>query len=322
MREITYREAIREALREEMKLDKSVVLFGEDVALHGGAFRVTQGLWQEFKDQVFNTPLSEAAIAGMAVGSALTGIRPIAEIMYIDFSTIAMDQIVNQAAKIRYMFGGKAKLPLVIRMPSGGGISNAAQHSQSLESWFVHVPGLKVVMPSTPYDVKGLLKTAIRDDNPIIFIEHKVLYNAKGFVPEEEYLIPLGKADVKREGKDVTVVATSMMVHKAIKAAEILAKDGIDIEIIDPRTLVPLDEDTIINSVKKTGKMVVVHEACVRCGIGAEITSIVVEKAFDYLDASVKRVGSMDVPIPYCPVLEKEVIPDEEDIINAVKSIC
>lgn len=323
MKEITYREAVRESIREEMKRDKNVVLFGEDVACHGGAFKVSEGLWKEFgNEQVTNTPLSEAAIAGMAIGSALTGIRPIAEIMYIDFITIAMDQIVNQAAKIRYMFGGKAKLPLVIRTQGGGGRSNAAQHSQSLEVWFVHIPGLKVVMPSTPYDVKGLLKTSIRDDNPIIFIEHKMLYNIKGPIPEEEYLIPLGKADIKRQGKDVTVVATSMMVHKALKAAEILAKDGIDIEIIDPRTLVPLDEDTIINSVKKTGKMVVVHEACVRAGIGAEITSIVVEKAFDYLNSPIKRVGSLDVPTPYCPILEREVIPDEEDIINAVKDIC
>ena len=319
---VSYAEAIREALREEFLRDETVVLFGEDVGLHGGAFAATKGLWSEFgDDRIFDTPLSEAAIAGMAVGAALTGFRPIAEIMYSDFITIAMDQIVNQAAKIRYMFGGKAKLPLVIRTAGGGGRGNAAQHSQSLESWFVNVPGLKVVMPSTPYDVKGLLKTCIRDDNPVIFLEHKVLYNMAGEIPEEEYLIPLGKGDIKREGKDVTLVATSMMVHKALKAASQLQEEGIDVEVIDPRTLVPLDKELIIDSVKKTSKLVVVHEAPVRGGVGAEIVSIVVNEAFDYLDAAPERVGAMDCPIPYEASLEAKVIPGEEDIINAVRKV-
>lgn len=324
MTEKTFAEALREAIKEEFLRDENVVLFGEDVGFHGGAFGVTKGLWDEFGDkQLFDTPLSEAAIAGTAVGAAMTGLRPIAEMMYLDFITIAMDQVVNQAAKIRYMFGGKAKLPLVIRTPGGGGRGNAAQHSQSLEAWFVHVPGLKVVMPSTPYDAKGLLKTAIRDDNPVIFIEHKLLYGTiHQDIPSDEYLIPFGKGDIKREGRDVTVVATSLMVHKALKAADELLKDGISAEIVDPRTLVPLDKDIIINSVKKTGRLVVVHEAPVRAGIGAEIIALVTGEAFEYLDAPPRRVGSLDCPIPYEMELEKEVIPDEEDIINAVKSIC
>src|SRR3990172_1211463 len=261
MRKITYREAVREALREEMTRDARVFLLGEDIAEFGGSYKVTEGLLGEFgRERVRNTPLSEAAIIGSALGAALMGMRPIAEIMYIDFTAIAMDQIVNQVAKVKYMFGGKAKVPLVIRTQGGTGRSSAAQHAQSLEAWFVHIPGLKVVMPSTPYDAKGLLKSAIRDDNPVIFIEHKLLYTMKGEVPEEEYLIPLGKAEVKREGRDVTIVAYSRMVHVALAAAEKLATDGIEAEVVDLRTLAPMDEAAILGSVKKTNRLVIVQE--------------------------------------------------------------
>ncbi|MBI3989497.1 MAG: alpha-ketoacid dehydrogenase subunit beta [candidate division NC10 bacterium] len=322
MREITYREAVREALREEMRRDPSVFLLGEDIAEFGGSYKVTQGLLDEFgPERVRNTPISEAAIVGAALGAALVGMRPVAEIMYVDFMAIAMDQIVNQMAKIRYMFGGKAKAPAVIRTQGGTGRSSAAQHAQSLEAWFVHVPGLKVVQPSTPYDAKGLMKASIRDDNPVIFLEHKLLYAEKGLVPEEEYVIPLGKADIKRPGKDVTVVATSRMVLKALNAAKDLEQEGIDVEIIDPRTLTPLDEDTILESVKKTGKLVVVHEAVRRCGIGAEIAATVAEKAFDYLDAPVKRVTALDTPMPFNPKLEAFVTPDEDKIKRAIREL-
>jgi pyruvate/2-oxoglutarate/acetoin dehydrogenase E1 component len=321
--DITFAEAIREALREELHKDEKVVIFGEDIGRHGGAFGVTKGLLDEFgEERIKDTPLSEAAIVGTAVGAAMTGLRPVAEIMYSDFVTIAMDQIVNQAAKIRYMFGGKVRLPLVIRMACGGGRGNAAQHSQSLEAWFVHVPGLKVVVPSTPYDAKGLLKAAIRDDNPVIFMEHKCLYHSvKEEVPEEEYLIPFGKADVKKKGRDITVVATSMMVHKTLKAAAVLAEEGIDAEVVDPRTLFPLDETAIMDSVKRTRHLVVVHEAPVRGGVGGEIVSMVTAKAFDYLDAPPVRVGSLDCPIPYEQSLEAAVLPDEGRIVRAVKEV-
>lgn len=322
MREITYREAIREALREEMRRDPSVFLLGEDIAEFGGSYKVTQGLLDEFgPERVRNTPISEAAIVGAALGAALVGMRPVAEIMYVDFMGIAMDQIVNQMAKIRYMFGGKARVPTVIRTQQGTGRSSAAQHAQSLEAWFVHVPGLKVVQPSTPYDAKGLMKASIRDDNPVIFLEHKLLYAEKGPVPEEEYIVPLGKADVKRPGKDVTVVATSRMVLRALNAAKDLEQEGIDVEVIDPRTLAPLDEDTILESVKKTGKLVVVHEAVRRCGFGAEIAATVAEKAFDYLDAPIKRVTALDTPMPFNPKLEAFVIPDEDKIKRAVREL-
>ncbi len=322
MREITYREAVREALREEMRRDPSVFLLGEDIAEFGGSYKVTQGLLEEFgHERVRNTPISEAAIVGAALGAALVGMRPVAEIMYVDFMGIAMDQIVNQMAKIRYMFGGKARAPVVIRTQQGTGRSSAAQHAQSLEAWFVHVPGLKVVQPSTPYDAKGLLKASIRDDNPVIFLEHKLLYAEKGPVPEEEYVIPLGKADVKRPGRDVTVVATSRMVLKALNAAKDLEQEGIDIEVVDPRTLSPLDEDTILESVKKTGKLVVVHEAVRRCGVGAEIAATVAEKAFDYLDAPIKRVTALDTPMPFNPKLEAFVVPDEDKIKRAVREL-
>ncbi|MFZ5754119.1 MAG: alpha-ketoacid dehydrogenase subunit beta [Bacillota bacterium] len=322
MRSILYVEAVREAIREEMLRDEKVFVMGEDVALHGGIFGATKGLFQEFGgERVRNTPISESAIIGSAIGAAVTGMRPIAELMYVDFVCVAMDQIVNQAAKLRYMFGGKAKLPMVIRTQQGGGRGNAAQHSQSLEAWFMHTPGLKVVMPSTPYDAKGLLKTAIRDDNPVLFLEHKLLYWMKGEVPEEEYTIPFGKADIKRQGTDVTIVALAMMVPKALEAAEILAKKGISVEIVDPRTLVPLDKETILESVKKTGRVVVAHEANKVCGVGAEISAMIMEEAFDYLDAPVMRVAGMNVPVPYNKKLEDICLPQVQDIVTCVEKL-
>ena len=322
MREIAYREALREALIEEMKRDERVFIMGEDVAIYGGAFKVTNDLYKMFgEERVKDTPISEAAIAGTATGAALTGMRPVAEIMYIDFSTQAMDQLVNQAGKIRYMFGGKSKVPLVLRTPAGAGRSYAAHHSQSLEAWYVHAPGLYVVMPATPYDAKGLLKSSIRNDNPIIFIEHKMLYNMKGEVPEEEYLVPLGKGDIKREGKDVTIIAYSRMLYMALEAAESLEKEGISCEVIDPRTLKPLDIELIANSVKKTNRAVVVSEGYKYCGVAAEIATEIMEECFDYLDAPVKRVTTPDVPIPMSPVLESAAIPSAERIIKAVKEI-
>jgi len=319
MRELTYREALREALREEMKRDESVFILGEDIAEYGGAYKVTQGLVDEFgHDRIRNTPLAESAIAGAALGAALVGMRPVAEIMYIDFSLLALDQIFNQIAKFRYMTGGMVKVPLVIRTQGGGGRSAGVHHSQSLEALYTHIPGLIVVMPSNPYDAKGLLKSSIRDDNPVIFIEHKGLYGMNGEVPEEEYLVPLGKAEVKRQGSDITVVAISQSVNLALQAAETLKKDGISLEVIDPRTLKPLDEDTILNSVKKTSRLMIVHEACKTGGFGAEVAAIVVEKAFDYLDAPIKRVAALDSPIPFNPKLEDYVLPNVNDIINGV----
>ena len=293
MREILYREALNEALHEEMARDPAVFVLGEDVGRYGGVLQVTRGLFDEFgAKRVRDTPISEAGFIGIAVGAAMTGLRPVVEIMYIDFSALAMDQIVNQAAKVRYMFGGKASVPLVMRTQGGGGRGNAAQHSQSLEAWFVHVPGLIVVQPSTPYDAKGLLKSAIRDDNPVIFIEHKLLYNTNGPVPREEYLIPLGVADIKRPGKDVTIVATSRMVLFALEAAEKLAADGIDAEVIDPRTLKPLDLPTIVQSVEKTGRLVVVNEGPLTGGFTAEVAARVQREAFDWLDAPIMQVAS------------------------------
>ncbi|HHV58628.1 MAG TPA: alpha-ketoacid dehydrogenase subunit beta [Firmicutes bacterium] len=322
VRELTYAEAVREALRLEMRRDPSVFVLGEDVGRFGGCFGVTGDLWKEFgEDRVRDTPISETAIIGAAVGAAATGMRPVPEIMFCDFLTVCMDQLVNQAAKMRYMFGGKARLPLVVRAPVGGGISAAAQHSQSLEAWFTHVPGLKVVMPSTPADAKGLLAAAIRDDNPVMFFEHKLLYPVKDAVPEGEYVVPLGRAEVKREGGDVTVVATSLMVMRALEAAEKLAAEGVSVEVVDPRTLVPLDEETILASVQKTGHVVIAHEAVTRSGFGAEIAAIIAEKALDYLDAPVKRVGAKPAPIPFAGVLEKYVLPGTDDIVAAVKEI-
>jgi len=321
-REITFVQALNEALREEMRRDERVFIMGEDIGLYGGAFKVTRDLIDEFgPKRVRNTPISEAAIVGTAAGAALTGTRPVAEIMYVDFTTLGMDQIVNQMAKIRYMFGGKATVPVVIRTQGGAGRGNAAQHSQSLEAWFVHVPGIYVVQPSTPYDAKGLLKSAIRDDNPILFLEHKMLYNVKGMVPEGEYVVPLGKADIKRPGADVTIVATSWMVHHALAAAETLSEQGIEAEVIDPRTLKPLDKDTIIKSVKKTLHLVIVNEGCRTGGFAAQLAGMLLEDVFDYLDAPIKIVASEDVPIPYNHVLEYETIPGEKDVVAAVTAI-
>ncbi|MBS7644814.1 MAG: alpha-ketoacid dehydrogenase subunit beta [Candidatus Bathyarchaeia archaeon] len=322
MREITYREALREALIEEMRRDERVFLLGEDIGPYGGAFQVTQGLIEEFgPERVRDTPISESAIVGTAVGAAMTGMRPVAEIMFGDLTALAMDQICNQAAKIHYMFGGQANVPMVLRTPFGGGVNIAAHHSQSLEAWFMHTPGLEVATPSTPYDAKGLLKTAIRRDNPVIFCEHKVLYPKKGPVPEEEYTIPFGAADVKREGGDITIIATLNMVHKALAAADRLAEDGVDAEVIDPRTLVPLDRKTIAESVMKTHKVVIVTEDCKTGGVSAELMAVVMEEAFDYLDAPIKRVAGTDTPIPFSPPLEGFVIPDEDRIIRAVREI-
>ncbi len=323
MKEISVAEAVREALREEMKRDDTVYILGEDVGQFGGCFGVTAGLSGEFGDErVRDTPISETAIVGSSVGAAATGVRPVPEIMFMDFITVCMDQLVNQAAKMRYMFGGKAKIPLTLRTPVGAGISAAAQHSQSLEAWFVHVPGLKVVMPSTPADHKGLLKSSIRDDNPVIFVENKMLYGVSGEVPEDaDYLVPLGKGDIKREGQDVTVVATSRMVYEALSAAEELAKDGISVEVVDPRTLLPMDTDLILSSVEKTGRLVVVHEAVKTGGVGGEIAAVVAEDGFDFLDAPIKRLGAKDVPIPFNPAQEQFVIPNAAEIVEAVKSI-
>jgi|YelNatPaOPRAMG01_1025707.scaffolds.fasta_scaffold02552_7 pyruvate dehydrogenase E1 component beta subunit len=323
MRELRYVEAIREALRQEMRRDERVFLIGEDIGVYGGAFGVTDGLLEEFgPERVIDTPISEQAIIGVAVGAALVGMRPVAEIMFMDFVTLAMEQIVNQAAKIHFMFGGAASVPIVIRTPAGAGTGAAAQHSQSLEAWFAHVPGLKVVMPSTPYDAKGLLISAIRDDNPVIFIEHKLLYRTKGLVPEEEYTIPLGTAEIKREGRDVTVIATSLMVVRALAAAEKLAQEGIEVEVVDPRTLKPLDVETILKSVMKTGRVLIVHEAPLTCGFGAEVSARISEsEAFYYLNAPIRRLTGLDVPIPYNRNLERSVIPQEEDIIRAVREL-
>jgi pyruvate/2-oxoglutarate/acetoin dehydrogenase E1 component len=321
---VTYAEALNEALREEMRRDPTVFVMGEDVAVWGGGgvFGVTKGLAEEFGvERVRDTPISEEAIAAVATGAAATGSRPVAEIMYVDFMGLAMEPIVNQAAKLRYMFGGKAKVPMVIRAQEGAGRGNAAQHSQSLEAWFCHIPGLKVVTPSTPADAKGLLKTAIRDDNPVIFLEHKLLYFTKGPVPTNDYVIPLGQADIKRVGKDVTVVGIHTMVEKALKAADQLASEGIELEVIDPRTLVPLDEETIVNSVKKTGRLIVSHEAYGRSGYGAEIVSRVVESAFDYLDAPPQRVVAKDVPLPYAAALEMAALPQVEDLVAAARAL-
>lgn len=321
MREISYVEAIREALREEMRRDESVIVYGIDVKL-GYLSGATKGLIDEFGgDRVKDTPISEQTIIGMAVGAGMLGMRPVPEIQFSDILTLCMDQIANQAAKLGYMSGGQVKVPITIRTPGGYWGSFAAQHSQSLESWFMHIPGLKVVIPSTPADAKGLLKTSIRDDNPVLFLEHKQLWKMKGEVPENDYLIPLGKADLKREGKNVTIVTYSNMVHRSLAAGRELEKDGIDAEIIDLRTLNPIDKMAIINSVKKTHHLVTVEEGCKTGGVGAEIAAIVGEEALDYLDAPIKRVAAFDTPIPFSPPLEDYVIPKEAQIILGVKEI-
>ena len=316
MPEITYLEAIRQALWQEMKRDERVFLLGEDIGVYGGAFGLTHGMLDEFgPERVRETPISEATIVATAVGASLLGMRPVAEIMFMDFVLLALDQIANQAAKMRFMFGGRASVPIVVRMPGGSGTGAASQHSQSLESILMHFPGLKVVNPSTPYDAKGLMLASIRDPNPVCFVEHKVLYKTKGEVPENDYVIPIGVAEVKRAGRDITVVANNIMVMKTLNIAERLAQDGIEVEVIDPRTLLPLDTDTIINSVIKTGRLLVVHEACQTGGWAGEvIASVVGSPAFDYLDTPVRRLGGRDIPIPYNRGLEKFAIPQDADI--------
>ena len=323
MRELYYLDAIKEAISQEMEEDSRVFMMGEDIGVYGGAFGLSLGLLEKFgPDRIIDTPISEQAIVGMGIGTALMGQRPIVEIMFSDFLLLTMEQIANQAAKIHYMFGGKASVPLVIRTPGGGGTGAAAQHSQSLEALLLHIPGIKVVMPSTPLDAKGLFSSALADPNPVIFLEHKLLYKKiKEEVPEEKYMIPLGKAHIKRKGSDLTIVATSYMIQKVITVAEALAEEGIDIEIIDPRTIKPLDIDTIIKSVEKTNKVLLLEEACYTGGFTSFLASEIQFRAFDWLDAPIKRVTGLDVPIPYSKVLEEEVIPSEKRIEKAIKEI-
>ncbi|PQF22933.1 alpha-ketoacid dehydrogenase subunit beta [Enterococcus mundtii] len=323
MREITYAEAVKEALSEAMRENEDVFMLGEDIGIYGGAFGVTRGMVEEFgEERIRSTPISESAIAGAAVGSAMTGMRPIFEIQFSDFITIALDQIVNQAAKIRYMYGGKARIPLVMRTPGGSGTGAAAQHSQSLENWTAHIPGLKVIQPATAYDAKGLLHAAIEDDNPVMFYEHKLCYRTTSDVPAEKYTIPIGVADIKEVGTDITVVATGIMVHKAIEAAKILQEKKISIEVVDPRTLVPLDKKTITNSVMKTGRAVVVTESVKRSGFSAELASVIAEsESFDFLDAPIVRLAGAEIPMPYHPELEKKAVPQVADIVEACEKL-
>lgn len=321
-RQLSYREAIAEALREEMRRDEKVFVMGEDVGVIGGAFGATKGLYEEFgEDRIWDTPISETAIISFGLGSAIAGMKPVVEIMRCDWMTICMDEIVNQTAKMRYFTGGRPQIAMVIRTATEGGIGLGAQHSQSFEAWFAHVPGLKVVLPSTPYDAKGLLKAAIREPNPVIFMESNVLYGTSGPVPAKDYVIPLGKADVKREGKDVTIVAWGAITPRVLLAAQTLAEEGIEAEVIDPRTLRPLDIETIVTSVKKTGRAVVAHEAYRTGGLGAEVAAQIQEKAFDHLDAPIQRVANPDVLIPVNRNLERLVLPGPEKVIEAVKSI-
>lgn len=324
MRELTYAQAIREAMTLEMRRNENIFLMGEDVGLYGGAFGVSAGMFEEFGEaRVKDTPISEAVIVGAAAGAAAMGMRPVAEIMFSDFLTIAMDQLVNQAAKMRYMFGGKASVPMVVRSASGSGTGAAAQHSQSPEAWFCNAPGLKVVMPSTPADAKGLLISAIRDDNPVLFFEPKVLYRTKGVVPEGDYTVPLGKADIKREGTDLTIISYGRMLPVCLDAAAQLKKnEGISAEVVDPRTLVPLDKETIIASASKTGRVLIVHEACQTGGFGGELAAVIADsEAFFKLDAPIRRCCGLDVPIPYCPELEKNVVPGKDVIIENALSL-
>jgi len=322
MREITYGEAAIEAIGEEMEKDDKIFYMGEDVGRFGGSYGTTKGLWERFgDDRVKDTPMSEAAMVGYGLGAAITGMRPIVEIMFVDLLCLAMDQIVNQVAKIRYMFGGKAKVPLVIRVPFGGLRRAAGQHSQHLEAWFLHTPGLKIVVPSDPYHVKGLLKTAIRENNPVMCLEHILLYQIRGGVPEGDYTLPIGKAQIKREGKDVTVVSYSLMLHRCLSVAEKLHKQGIEVEVIDLGSLHPLDMETVVASVKKTNRVAIVHQACLTGGVGAEVGIRITEAAFDYLDAPVKRIAARDVPVPFSPVLEDFVVPTEERIEGEIKGM-
>ena len=322
-RELTYLEAIREAMTQKMQQDENVFLLGEDIGTYGGAFGVSRGMIEEFgPERILDTPISEAAIAGAATGAALMGMRPILEIMFMDFLTISMNQLVNQAAKIHFMFGGKASVPMVIRTPAGSGTGAAAQHSQSLEAWFVNVPGIKVVVPATPHDAKGLLVAAIHDNNPVLFMEHKLLYRTKGPVPAELYEIPLGKAEVKRQGTHLTILAYGIMVVRALEAAELLAKEGIEIEVVDLRSLKPLDKATIVESVSKTERVLIVHEAPLTGGFGGELAAVVAEsEAFDHLDAPIVRLGGKDTPIPYNRILERASVPQTEEIIAAARKL-
>ncbi|MGD2146161.1 MAG: alpha-ketoacid dehydrogenase subunit beta [Anaerolineae bacterium] len=318
-RTITLVEALREALFEELERDDQVIVLGEDVAEAGGVFKVYAGLYERFgPDRVLDTPISEAGFVGTAVGAAVTGMRPVVDVMFCDFITLAMDQIVNQAAKLRYMTGGQLSVPLVIHTAVGAGRSAAAQHSQSLQAWFAHVPGLKVALPSTPRDAKGLLKSAIRDDNPVVFMADKAMYQLEGEVPEGDFTIPLGEAEIKRPGQDVSLVATLSMVQVALEAAERLAEQGIEAEVVDPRTLKPLDAETILASVRKTHRAVVIDEGYLSYGATAEIASVIADRAFDWLDAPVKRMGAMDVPVPYSPALEPATIPSSDDLVRVV----
>jgi len=320
MAELSYREAVRDAMSTAMRRDDDVFIMGEDIAEMGGSMGVTQGMLEEFgPERVRNTPISEMAIVGAGIGAAIAGMRPIVEIMYQDFTTLAMEQIVSQAAKHRYMSGGQIKVPITIRTQGGAGWSPGAQHAQQLEAWFVHVPGLKVVFPSTPEDVRGLLWSSIYEDNPIVLFEHRTLYGIKGEVPDEIEPIEIGKARIHREGEDVTVVATGRLVHESLKAAEQAAEEGISVEVFDPRTLQPLDEDALIASVQKTNRAVVAHEAVTRMGWGAEVAAVVQEKAFDYLDAPVARVGAKFTPIPFAPAMEEWVVPHVKDVLAAIK---
>jgi len=323
MREMSYREAVNEALDQAMAADPNVILIGEDIGVYGGAFGITRGLLDKYGAlRVLDTPISEAGIAGACVGAAMTGLRPVGDMQFSDFIVLCMEQLVLQAAKMRYMFAGQVQVPMVMRMPGGSGTGAAAQHSGSYENWFVHVPGLKVVMPSTPYDAKGLMIAAIEDNNPVIFFEHKLLYNLKGAVPEEPYRVPLGKTQIAREGTDLTVVATSIMVQRALAAAEELAAEGIQLEVIDPRTLRPLDDAPILASVKKTGRAMVVHEAVEMGGFGGEIVArIASSEAFDFLDAPIRRVAGRDIPIPQSRVLEQVAVPQVEDIIREARKL-
>jgi pyruvate dehydrogenase E1 component beta subunit len=317
---MTYREAVRDAMSEAMRRDEDVFVMGEDIAEMGGSMGVTQGMLEEFgPERVRNTPISEMAIVGAGIGAAVAGMRPIVEIMYQDFMTLAMEQLVQQAAKHRYMSGGQVKVPVTLRTQGGAGWSPGAQHAQQLEAWFVHVPGIKVVFASTPADARGLLWSSIYDDNPVVFFEHRTLYNLKGDVPDEIDGIEIGKARVHREGEDVTVVATGRLVHEALQAADEAESEGISVEVVDPRTLLPLDEEAIVGSVRKTTRCVVAHEAVVRMGFGAEIAAVVQHGAFDYLDAPIERVGAKFAPVPFAPVMENYVIPHAADVLAAIK---
>ncbi len=322
-RELTYGEAVREALAEEMRRDPRVFLIGEDVAEAGHPFKVLTGLVEEFgKDRVIDTPISEPGYAGIGVGAAMTGMRPVVDVMFGDFITLAMDQIVNQAAKVHYMSGGKLKVPIVFRTTLGATRRSAAQHSQSLHAWVSHIPGLKVALPSGPYEAKGLMKTAIRDDSPVVIFEDKMMYRVKGPVPAEDYTVPFGVAEVKRAGTDVTIVATSSMVQVALGAATMLEAIGLSAEVIDPRTTFPLDKQTLIDSAKKTSRVIVVDEGYERYGVTAEIASVIAEGAFYHLDAPVKRFGAMDVPVPFSPVLEDLTVPNEKAVFEMAKALC